>query len=69
MNLGVTTPQVVDGGGDVIQLASGTFQKAVAGPGNDTLYAANGVSTTLVGGAGNDLLYRRHHRQFLDRRR
>jgi Ca2+-binding RTX toxin-like protein len=57
LNLGVTTPQVVDGGGDVIQLASGTFQKAVAGPGNETLYAANGVSTTLVGGAGNDLLF------------
>ena len=57
LNLGVTTPQVVDGGGDVVQLASGTFQKAVAGPGNDALFGASGVSTTLVGGAGNDLLY------------
>ncbi len=57
LNLGLTTPQVVDGGGDVVQLASGTFQKAVAGPGNETLFAANGVSTTLVAGAGNDQLF------------
>ncbi len=57
LNLGLTTPQVVDGGNDVVQLASGTFQKAIAGPGDDILHAANGVSTTLVGGAGNDQLF------------
>ncbi len=57
LNLGLTTPQVVDSEGDVVQLASGTFEKAVAGPGDDALFGAAGVSTTLVGGAGNDLLF------------
>ncbi|WP_165219276.1 PKD domain-containing protein [Aquisphaera insulae] len=57
LDLGLTTPQVVDSGGDVIQLASGTFQKAIAGSGNVTLYAANGVASTLIGGTGNARLF------------
>ena len=57
LDLGSSAPQAVDGGGDVVQLASGTFQKAIAGSGNDVLYAASAVPSTLVGGAGNDMLY------------
>ncbi len=57
LNLGVSSTLPVDSEGDEIDLASGKFQKAIAGSGNDSLIGAAGVSTTLVGGAGNDLLY------------
>lgn len=63
-NLGLTTPQVVNGSLTLTLASATTFDTLIGGDGNDTLTGNNGVNSltgaagndTLVGGGGNDIL-------------
>ena len=55
MNLGLTTPQVVNGSLTLTLASATTFDNLTGGDGNDTLTGNSGVNI-LTGGAGDDLL-------------
>ncbi|MBM4077046.1 MAG: calcium-binding protein, partial [Planctomycetes bacterium] len=56
VNLGLTTPQSINGGRLTLTLASSTsFENVIGGLGNDTLIG-NSAINSLTGGAGNDTL-------------
>ena len=55
-NLGLTTPQSINGGQLTLKLASASaFENLIGGAGNDTLTGGARINT-LTGGAGNDRL-------------
>ncbi len=55
LNLGLTTPQVVNGSLTLTLASATTFDNLIGGDGNDTLTGNSGANS-LTGGAGDDLL-------------